>query len=50
MGRRQGEDQLIHVVADTSIGRWDLDVGLGRGFGASQDRWVLKAIVGVPMY
>lgn len=49
LGKLQREDQTIYVVADTSVGRWDLDVGLGRGFGASQDRWVFKAIVGVPI-
>jgi len=49
LGRLRGEDQVIYVVADTSMGKWDLDVGLGRGFGASQDSWVFKAIVGVPI-
>jgi hypothetical protein len=49
LGRLQREDQAIYVVADTSIGKWDLDVGLGRGFGDSPDRWVFKAIVGVPI-
>ena len=49
LGNLRNEDQAIYVVADTSIGKWDLDVGLGRGFGASRDSWVFKAIVGVPL-
>ena len=49
LGGPQRGDQVIYVVADTSIGKWGLDVGLGRGFSASQDRWVFKAIVVVPI-
>ena len=49
LGNLRNEDQAIYVVADTSIGKWDLDIGLGRGFGASRDSWVFKAIVGVPL-
>jgi hypothetical protein len=48
-GGLQDEEQFVYLVADTGIGKWDLDLGLGRGFGASQDRWVFKAIVGVPI-
>lgn len=48
-GSLQGEEHVAYFVADTSIGKWDLDLGLGRGFGASQDHWVFKAIVGVPI-
>jgi len=49
VGRLQGEEQAVYLAADTSIGSWALNVGLGRGVGTSQDRWVLKAIVGVPI-
>jgi hypothetical protein len=48
-GKLRDEDQVIYVVADTSVGKWDLDIGLGRGFGGSRDSWILKAIVGVPL-
>ncbi len=48
-GGLSGEEQFVYLVADTAIGHWDLDVGLGRGFGAAQDRWVVKAIIGVPL-
>lgn len=42
-------DQKLFLVADKSFGRWDLDVGVGYGFGHPEDRWIVKAIVGVPI-
>lgn len=43
---RQG--RTTYAVVDTTLSGWDLNVGVGRGSGAASDRWVLKAIVGVP--
>jgi hypothetical protein len=37
-----------YAVLDTSVRGWDLNLGVGRGNAAASDRWVLKAIVGVP--
>ncbi|NIA53062.1 hypothetical protein HAV22_05255 [Massilia sp. TW-1] len=37
-----------YAVVDTTLGGWDLNLGVGRGSVAASDRWVLKAIVGVP--
>jgi hypothetical protein len=37
-----------YAVVDTSVRGWDLNLGVGRGNEAASDRWVLKAIVGVP--
>jgi hypothetical protein len=48
-GRLGHRDQMLYLVGDASLGRWDLNVGVGRGFGAPEDRWVVKAIVGVPI-
>jgi hypothetical protein len=42
-------DQKLFLVADKSFGRWDLDIGVGHGFGHPEDRWIVKAIVGVPI-
>jgi hypothetical protein len=30
------------------VGGWDLNVGIGRGFSTFSDKWVAKAIIGVP--
>ena len=37
------------VVADFSFRRWDFNVGLGKATGATTDRWLLKAVIGVPL-
>lgn len=42
-------DQKVFLVMDKGFGRWDLNVGVGYGYGAFEDRWILKAIVGVPL-
>lgn len=42
-------DQQVFAVVDRSFGAWDLDLGVGYGYGAPEDRWVIKAIVGVPI-
>lgn len=43
------EDQALYGVIDAGLGKWDLDLGLGHGYGASRDGWTLKAIIGVPI-
>jgi hypothetical protein len=43
---RQG--RTTYAVVDTTLSGWDLNLGVGRGSVAASDRWVLKAIVGVP--
>lgn len=48
-GRLGSGDQRLYFVADKSFGGWDLDLGIGRGFGRPEDRWVIKAIIGVPI-
>jgi len=42
-------DHQIFVVMDRGFGRWDLNLGIGRGYGAPEDRWIIKAVVGVPI-
>jgi hypothetical protein len=37
-----------YAVIDTAVHGWDLNLGVGRGNKAASDRWVLKAIIGVP--
>jgi hypothetical protein len=48
LGRFSDADEIAYLVADTSIGKWDLNLGVGRGYSTPTDKWVLKAIVGVP--
>jgi hypothetical protein len=48
-GHLGDRDQQVFAVIDRSFGGWDLDLGVGYGYGAPEDRWVIKAIVGVPI-
>jgi hypothetical protein len=38
-----------YLVADFSVKTWDFNLGLGKVRGAGADRWVVKAIIGVPL-
>ena len=37
-GRVRDEEQLLYFTADTHLLRWDLNAGVGRGYGGSSDR------------
>ena len=37
------------LVADFSFRRWDFNVGMGKASGVTADKWLLKAIIGVPL-
>ena len=39
----------IYATADTSIGPWDINFGVGRGYSGEPDKWVVKMIVSVPI-
>jgi hypothetical protein len=49
LGRLSAGDQRLFLVIDKSLGRWDLNLGAGYGYGAPEDKWVVKAIIGVPI-
>jgi hypothetical protein len=49
LGQFGRSEQSTYVTADTSIGRWDLNLGLGHGYGSNPDKWIAKAIVSVPL-
>ena len=40
------EQQLFGAVDLNVSPRWEINLGVGRGFTASTDRWLLKTIVG----
>lgn len=42
-------DHMTYVTIDKTVGRFDLNLGIGRGYGAPEDKWVVKAIVGIPI-
>lgn len=48
LGRFGNSEQATYVAIDTSMGKWGLNLGVGRAYGANADYWIVKAIVGVP--
>lgn len=48
MGHFDQQSQTLFAVVDVNVHGWDLDLGLGRGFTAVSDRWLVKAIISVP--
>ena len=49
LGRFAGSAHEIYGTIDTSIGKWDLNLGAGYGYSGEPDQWTLKMIVGVPI-
>ena len=44
-----GNDQATFVAIDTRISRWDLNPGLGKGYGSNRDNTIVKLVIGVPI-
>jgi hypothetical protein len=42
-------DHMTFVTVDKTLGGLDLNLGVGRGYGAPEDKWVVKAIIGIPI-
>jgi hypothetical protein len=48
-GRLGDNDQQFFLIMDKSLGKWDLNLGVGTGYGRPEDHLILKAIIGVPI-
>ncbi|MEP7209356.1 MAG: hypothetical protein ABI740_00845 [Alphaproteobacteria bacterium] len=42
-------DQQIYAVIDTSFGDWDLNFGVGYGYGDPEDHCTVKMVIGIPL-
>jgi len=49
LGRFGSSEQSTYAIVDTAIGKWDLNLGIGHGYGSNPDGWIAKAIVSVPL-
>jgi hypothetical protein len=49
LGRLGDRGHTTYAVVDRTFGKWDLNLGVGYGYGEPEDRWIVKAIVGVPI-
>ncbi len=43
------EGHTTYLALDTRLGRWDLNAGVGHGYGTNGDAVVLKMVIGVPL-
>ena len=49
LGHFGSSEQTTFAVADTHIGRFEVNAGLGKGYGANADATILKFAIGVPI-
>lgn len=42
-------DQEVFAVVDKTFGGWDLNFGVGWGYGDPEDNFIVKAIIGIPI-
>ena len=49
LGHLPGQEHATYLALDTKLGRWDLNAGIGRGYGANADHTVVKFVIGVPI-
>jgi hypothetical protein len=49
LGEFGSSEQSTYLTVDTALGKWDLNLGVGHGYGSNPDWWIAKAIVSVPL-
>ncbi|MBC2664520.1 hypothetical protein H7F51_03190 [Novosphingobium flavum] len=49
LGQFGQSDQTTYLTIDALLGKWDINAGIGKGYGASSDTTVLKFVIGVPL-
>ena len=49
LGTFGSAEQSTFLVVNKSFGRWDVNFGVGAGYGANRDGVIVKAIIGVPI-
>lgn len=50
VGRFGRSEQSTYATVDTSLGEWNVNFGVGHGYGSNGDKWIAKAIVSVPLH
>ena len=49
LGHLASTDHTTLITADTHIGKFDLNLGVGKGYGSNSDSTVVKMVIGVPL-
>lgn len=44
-----GTEHATYLTADFPVGGFDINAGVGKGYGANADSWLVKFVVGVPV-
>lgn len=48
-GHLPKQEHATYLTIDTKLGRWDLNAGVGHGYGVNPDHIIFKFIIGVPI-
>ena len=48
-GRLGASDHATFLTFDTAVGGWDINAGIGKGYGTSADDTIVKFVIGVPI-
>lgn len=48
-GNLSQNEHATYLAVDTKLGRWDINAGIGRGYGANADQTIVKLVTGVPI-
>ena len=43
------QEQATFLTVDTKLGKWDVNAGIGRGYGSNPDKTIVKFVIGVPL-
>ena len=43
------QEHTTFLTADFPLGKWDVNAGIGKGYGTSADSTILKFVIGVPI-
>ena len=49
LGHFSANDHVTYLAVDADLGGWDINAGIGKGYGTSADHTVLKFVIGVPI-
>jgi len=49
LGHFGRSEQSTYFVADTHLGKWDINFGVGKGYGANADSVIIKSVVSIPL-
>ena len=49
LGHLSQTEHSTYLVVDTQLGRWDVNAGIGKGYGTNADSLLIKFVIGVPI-